>query len=179
MQNNVQPTRQSRNDTNAVATTAKKSTSVKKVSNKSVSAKRAVRAPRVVNVNKKDKAPFPWSIVMVAVLFTTLFLFMMMNYAEVDKYRSEIAELDGRIATMQKNQDELEVTLSNKHDLNEIGEYAASELGMVPGSQIINRKVITIDQDDRTEMNTYDDGEEGGFGFLLSGFGEVFRDFFD
>lgn len=172
----------SRNNPNNAAVTVKKTGSVKKHKTRSVSAKRistmrAVRAPKVVTIKKKDKAPFPWSIVVVAALFTGLFLFMMMNYAEVDKYRSEIAALDSQIASMQKNQGELEVELSNKYDLTEIGEYASEQLGMVPGSQINNRKVITIEQSDKTEMHSYDDGEEGGFGFLLTGLGEVIRDF--
>ena len=86
-----------RNKSNTAVTTAKKSVAVKK-NNKTVSAKRAsnmhaVRAPKIVNVKKKDKAPFPWSVVLVSVLMTGLFLFMMMNYAEVDKYRSENTEL--------------------------------------------------------------------------------------
>ena len=174
----------SRNTAKSVASSKKRTNNVNNGKNRTVSAKRAsnmraVRTLKVVTVKKENKAPFPWSIVVVAALFTALFLFMMMNYAEVDKYRSEIASLDSQIATMQKNQGELEVELSNKYDLTEIGEYASSRLGMVPGSQINNRKVITIEQGDKTEMHSYDDGEEGGFGFLLTGFGEIFRDFID
>lgn len=172
----------SRNKQPNGALTVKKSGNVKKHKTKSVSSGRvsnlhAVRAPKVVTIKKKDKAPFPWSIVAVAAIFTAMFLFMMMNYAQVDQYRSEIAALDNQIATMQKNQGELEVTLSNKYDLTEIGEYASDELGMIPGSQVSNRKVITIEQGDKTEMHSYDDGEEGGFGFLLTGLGEVIREF--
>ena len=37
--------------------------------------------------------------------------------------------------------------------------------------------VITIDQQDKSLKNEYDDGEEGGFGYLLAGIGEVIRDF--
>lgn len=165
------------------AVSSKSSNRVVKHGNKAVSAKRAsnlhaVRAPRIVNVKKKDKAPFPWSVVAVAFIITSLFLFMMMNYAEVDKYRSEIAGLDNKIATMQKTQDELEVTLSNKYDLKDIKNYASDELGMVPGDQL-RHHVITIDQEDKTEMHAYDDGEEGGFGFLLTGLGEVIKDFIE
>lgn len=175
-----------RNKANTAAVTVKKSVSVKKTAKKSVSAKRAsnlraVRAPRIVNVKKKDKAPFPWSVIFVAVLMTGLFLFMMMNYAEVDKYRSENTELSRKIATMQKTQDDLEVELSNKYDQTEIREYAAEQLGMVhvnemPGNSI---RYITVEQEDKTEMHTYDDGEEGGIGFLLTGFGEVISDFIE
>jgi len=137
----------------------------------------AVRAPRVISMKKQDKKPFPWAVVFVAVILTTLFLFMMMNYAEVDKYRSEIADLDSKMTTMQKVQDTLEVQLSNKYNLSDIKEYAENELGMVTKDKLTHHR-ITIDQEDKIEMRSYDDGNEGGMGFLLTGFGEVIRDFF-
>lgn len=166
------------------ATSTKKTVTVAKRADKRV-AKRssnlhAVRAPRIVNVKKENKAPFPWSVVFVAVLLTGMFLFMMMNYAEVDKYRSEITNLNNKVATMQKTQDELEVTLGNKYDIGEIDKYAENELGMTNGPVPEDKLYrVNFEQEDRTEMHTYDDGEEGGFGFLLTGLGEVIRDFMD
>ena len=153
-----------------VATRNKKSNNAKRASNL-----HAVRAPRVVNVKKKDKAPFPWSMVFVALILTGMFLFMMMNYAEVDKYRSEINDINQKITAMEKTQDELEVQYSNKYNIGEIEKYAREELGMtnIEGEY----HIITPEHEDKTEMQEYDDGEEGGFGFLLPGFGEVIRDF--
>ncbi len=174
-----------RNRSSSAVVSAKKSVAVKKkskaVSIKRASNMRAVRAPKIVNVKKKDKAPFPWSVVLVSVLMTGLFLFMMMNYAEVDKYRSENTELNNKIASLQKTQDTLEVELSNKYDQKDIREYATEELDMIHVNEMPNSsiKYITIEQEDKTEMHTYDDGEEGGFGFLLTGFGEVLRDFLE
>jgi len=172
---------QTRNNVNNRAVTVKKSSPVAKNGKKSSSKRNgnlhAVRAPRVVNVKKKDKAPFPWSIVFVAALLTSMFLFMMMNYAEVDKYRSEITDLNNKLATMEKTQDDLEVTLGNKYDLAEIEKYASEELGMTKNIPESNIHIITTEQEDKTEMHSYDDGEEGGFGFLLTGLGEVIRDF--
>lgn len=184
MQRKVNNSNQSRNGAMPVAKTSnnvKKANIARKKSNsaKRHSSMHAVRAPKIVTIKKQDKAPFPWSAVIICVLFTCMFLFMMMNYAEVNKYQKEIVSLDNKIASMQKSQDELQVTLNNKYDLAEIGEYATEQLGMVPGNQITNRKVITIEQGDKVEMHTYDDGDEGGFGFLLNGFGEVIRDFWN
>lgn len=179
----VHKSNMTRKNVNNSANTAKKSASVAKRSNKSVAKRNsnlhAVRAPRIVNVKKQDKAPFPWSIVFVAALLTGMFLFMMMNYAEVDKYRSEITDLNNKLATMEKTQDDLEVTLANKYDLGEIEKYASEELGMTKTIPESNVHIITTEQEDKTEMHSYDDGEEGGFGFLLTGLGEVIRDFLD
>lgn len=138
----------------------------------------AVRSVRIENIKKKDKAPFPWAIVLTAVIFTAMFLFMMMNYAEVDKYNSELTELNSQLNTMKKTQSELEVQLSNKYNLDEIKDYAESELGMVK-KETLRKTYIVIEQDDKAEMTTYDDGEEGGFGYLLAGLGEVITDFFE
>lgn len=159
--------------------TAKKSLKTVK-SNKSVKSANlhATRRVSVVNVKSEEKAPFPWSVVIVAVVMTALFLFMMMNYAEVDKYRSEIANLDNKIASLEKQESDLNAKLGSKYDLKEIADYAENELGMVK-SNTLRKHVITMKQDDRTEMHTYDDGEEGGLGFLLTGLGEVFRDFLE
>lgn len=150
---------------------------VKKSSAKNASNLHAVRAPRIVNVKKQDKAPFPWSMLFVSLLLTGMFLFMMMNYAEVDKYNSEITELNSKLNSMEKTQDELEVQLSNKYDIGEIEKYATDELGMTKNIPDSNIHIITTEQEDKTEMYSYDDGEEGGFGFLLTGLGEVIKDF--
>ncbi len=176
---NTKNTTKSRKNSDVATVNDKKANVVKRTSKKVVSAKRAsnmhaVRAPRIVNVKKEDKAPFPWGVIIVAALFTSLFLFMMMNYAEVDKYRSEITELDKQITRLEKTQDELNVALDDKYDLKEVADYASNELGMTSEKKY---NYITIEQGDKTEMYNYDDGEEEGFGFLLTGFGEIIRDF--
>ena len=153
-----------------------KSVEKRRAAGTNAAALHTVRAPRVVNVKKQDKTPFPWSVIVTAVIFTALFLFMMMNYAEVDKYRSEINELDNKIATMQKTQATLEEDFEKKININDIQDYAENELGMVKKSTLRSH-VITIDQQDKSLKNEYDDGEEGGFGYLLAGIGEVIRDF--
>ena len=144
-------TGKSRNSVNVVAGTASTTKNVKRARNKSAAAKRAssmhaVRAPKVVTIKNDNKSPFPWSAVIVCVLFTCMFLFMMMNYAEVNKYQNEIASLDNKITSMQKNYNELQVAHNSKYDLGEVGEYAKNHLGMQPGSQNVNREVITIEQ---------------------------------
>ncbi len=172
MRNNAENRSLSTKNTNSVVKRSKSSTTRR-------SSLHAVRAPRVINLKKKDKTPFPWSVVISAFVMTALFLFMMMNYAEVDKYRSEIGDINGKLATLEKTQDDLEVELSNKYDLAEVEKYATENLGMTKNILESNIHIITTEREDRTEMHTYDDGEEGGFGFLLTGLGEVIGDFFN
>ncbi len=169
-----------RNNANCVTTVKKNSQPVVKKAKRPAAKQKnlhAVRAPQVISIKKKDKAPFPWSVVACAVIMTALFLFMMMNYAEVDKYRSEIAGLNSQLTKLEKEQADLKVTLSNKYDLTDIERYASENLGMTKNVPESNVHIITTEQHDKTEMHKYDDGEEGGFGFLLTGLGEVIRDF--
>ena len=154
----------------------KKGTALSAKGKRNTGSMHAVRAVKVVNVRKKDKTPFPWSIVFTALILTSLFLFMMMNYAEVDKYNSEINELDNKIGTLEKTQKDLDDKLSKKYNLEDIQKYATDELGMVK-KETLRSQYISIGQDDKTEMKVYDDGEEGGIGFLLTGLGEVIKDF--
>ncbi len=183
-ENKQQTTRQTngRNINNNNGSNVKKTFSVKTnknlVTKKRASKLRATRSVEVVDVHNNEKSPFPWSIVLSVVLFTCLMLFMMMNYAEVNKYKNEIASLDSKIASLEKQYDDLHVTYSNKYDFKEIIEYATEELDMVHSNQISERHVITVEQKDKTEMYNYEDEKDGGIGFLLTGFGEIFKDYF-
>ena len=102
----------------------------------------------------------------------------MMNYAEVDKYNSSIAELKSQLTDLQKEADKLEQRLDRKDDLIYIEEYASEKLGMVKSTDLQRVNVTLIGKDDG-DIYKYDDGQEGGLGVLLSGFGKIIRDFFN
>ncbi len=141
--------------------------------------RRAVREPKFITVRKKrkDRAPFPIGVILILVIITALFLFMMMNYAEIDKYNGAIRDLQNEVATLQAEQKKLDVRLENKDDRVAFEQYAAEQLGMVKADSM-NKYIITLSPEDKTEMMEYDDGGESGFGYLLSGLAEVVRDFF-
>ena len=68
--------------------------------------RRAVREPKFITVRKerKERKPFPLGIVLVLAMITALFLFMMMNYAEIDQYNGEIRDLQNTLAKLQNEQ---------------------------------------------------------------------------
>jgi len=138
---------------------------------------RAVRSPKVITIRKKEKAPFPISIIFTSVIITALFIFMMMNYAELDKYNSEIAKSEQMLTELKQQQHDLSVKLDKKDDPIYIKNYAREKLGMVK-KETLPYETINLQPSDKTEVIWYDDGDgEGGLGFLLAGIGEVINNF--
>lgn len=138
---------------------------------------RAVRTPKIITIRKKEKTPFPTSIVFTSIIITALFLFMMVNYAQIDKTNSELVELDSKCTRLQKEKDDLQVKLDKKDNPVYIEEYAENELGMVKSENLPRNYVSLPLPNEKSEIIKYDDGQEGGFGFLLAGVGEVLNDF--
>lgn len=149
---------------------------VKKNMNKNIKGKTPVKSTRVIVMKKKEKSPFPVSLVFSVAIITALFLFMIMNFAEIDRYNSEIAEIQGTITDLQNEAIQLEQKLNSKNNLNDIENYA-KENGMVKSSDA-DRVNITRDAEDEGKSIKYDDGNESGLGVLLSGLGEVIKNFF-
>lgn len=158
---------------------ARKTAPLSKRESKRMAHRRAVREPKFITVRKerKERKPFPLGIVMVLALITALFLFMMMNYAEIDQYNGEIRDLQNTLAKLQNEQKKLEVRLENKDDRAAFEQFAVEELGMVK-ADTLDKYIVTLTPEDKTEIMEYEDEEDSGFGYLLSGLAEVMRGFF-
>ncbi len=161
------------------AAPARQPRQLSKRESKRMAHRHAVREPKFITVRKerKERKPFPLGIVLVLAMITALFLFMMMNYAEIDQYNGEIRDLQNTMAKLQSEQKKLEVRLDNKDDRAAFEQFAVEELGMVK-ADTLDKFIVTLSPDDKTEIMEYEDEEESGFGFLLSGLAEVMRGFF-
>ena len=127
-------------------------------------------------MRKKKKAPFPIAVVFSAVLLTLLFLFMMMNYAEIDRYNSEIAEMKATVTDLKAEADKLQGKLDKKDGaITGMQTYIEDELGMVKSDSLPKEYVSLLPEDVTTVIDRR--GDEGGFGVLLSGLSEVIRNF--
>lgn len=142
-----------------------------------MSHRRAVREPRFITVRKEraDRKPFPLGMLLILALITALFLFMMMNFAELDQYNSEIRDLNNELAELKTEQKKLETRLEGRDDLNAYKLFAEEQLGMVADEG--EKRYVKLNPEDKTEIMEYDDEGEGG-GYLLSGLAEVLRGFF-
>ena len=161
------------------AAPARKAAPLSRRQSKRLAQRRAVREPKFITVRKerKERKPFPLGIVLVLAMITALFLFMMMNYAEIDQYNGEIRDLQNTMAKLQNEQKKLEVRLENKDDRAAFEQFAVEQLGMVK-ADTLDKYIVTLSPDDKTEIMEYEDEQESGFGFLLSGLAEVVRGFF-
>ena len=137
----------------------------------------AVRDPRFITVRKQraDRKPFPLGMLLILALITALFLFMMMNFAELDQYNSAIRDLNNELAELKTEQKKLETRLEGRDDLNAYKLFAEEQLGMVADEG--EKRYVKLNPEDRTEIMEYDDEGEGG-SYLLSGLAEVLRGFF-
>lgn len=161
------------------AAPARKAAPLSRRQSKRMAHRRAVREPKFITVRKerKERKPFPLGIVLVLAMITALFLFMMMNYAEIDQYNGEIRDLQNTMAKLQNEQKKLEVRLENKDDRAAFEQFAVEQLGMVK-ADTLDKYIVILSPDDKTEIMEYEDEQESGFGFLLSGLAEVVRGFF-
>lgn len=148
----------------------------RRVPQRRVSGRHAVRDPRFITIRKKERTPFPIITILFLIALTVLFLFMIMNYAEIDKYNSSVTGLQNELAKLQQEQKKLENRLENKDDRAAFEKYASEELGMVK-SNTLYRYYIALNPKDKTEIVEREEKTESGFGFLLSGIAEVLRDF--
>lgn len=157
---------------------ARRSASVAPAKKQDLANRRAVREPRFITVRKRrtDRKPFPLGILLILGMITALFLFMMMNFAELDQYNGEIRDLNNELAELKTEQKKLETRLEGRDDLNAYKTFAEEQLGMVADEG--EKRYVKLNPDDKTEIMEYDDEEEGGNGYLLSGLAEVLRGFF-
>lgn len=138
----------------------------------------AVREMPIRTERKKERTPLPIGTIFTALIFTALFSFMIINYAEIDRYNSELGDIDKKISALQHEQDILEQKLAQKDDLTYIREYAENELGMVKRETLIPKHVQTNSVTAKSEVIQYDD-TEGGLGVMLSGMAEAFKEIFN
>ena len=127
--------------------------------------------------HKKKKSPLPVAVIFAAVILTLLFLFMIMNYAEIDKYNTEIAEIRANITDLKREADTLQGQLDKKEsEITGMQDYIEEELGMVKGDTLPKEYISLLPEDSTTVIERSRD--ENGFGVLLSGIGEALRNFF-
>ena len=142
--------------------------------------RRAVRWVSFKTLRKRpeDRKPFPLGMICILGLITVLLLFMMMNYAEIDRYNGEIRDLNNQLAELKTEQAKLNNRLDARDDFDAYRAFAEENLGMIKDTNEPDQ-IITPDFADRTEIAERDASveEEGGVGYLLSGLAEVLRGF--
>ena len=144
------------------------------------SRRRAVRwvSFKTLRKRREDRKPFPLGMICILGLITVLLLFMMMNYAEIDRYNGEIRDLNNQLAELKTEQTKLNNRLDGRDNFDAYRAFAEENLGMIKDTNEPDQ-IILPDFEDRTEIaeQTGSVEEEGGVGYLLSGIAEVLRGF--
>ncbi len=104
-----------------------------------------------------------------------LALFLLMNYAELEKINSEVGELEAQITSLKTEKKALETELEKSVDLAFIEEYATTVLGMQKPTK---KYPISLRPADDTNVTQYpEQSGEIRTDTIFSGFAEVFRNF--
>lgn len=139
--------------------------------------KNAVRRVMVIESKKQNKKPLPVGVIFTIAVTTLLFIFLIMNYAEIDRNNREVASLKDQLTQLQKAADKLSQRLDKKNDLVYFEDYAIEKLNMVKSADLTQIN-ITAKREDMGEAFRYDD-ERTGIGVLLAGIGDILREFFE
>ena len=74
--------------------------------------------PKIRTIKAKKTMPFPTSVVLVSVICTVLFMFMMLTMAQINEFTQDISALQSELSELQALEEELklniELTLSLK-----------------------------------------------------------------
>lgn len=168
------------------STTAKRPVATKKVvATKKMSSHPTARRSaaevtnfKIVTEKEKVKKPFPLTTVVAAFCFTVLFLFMILNYISLDELKDEVVKQDKVITQLSDQKSKLEEKVAKRDNLDEITKYAENELGMVKKDEVEGQYYIDLNTDDEVKITEYEDEVENGLGVLLTGVGNVIKDFF-
>lgn len=111
---------------------------------------RAKRKPVMRTLESREVKPFPWSIVIVSVIGTILFMTMIYNNVQINEKTAQIESYSSEVSKLEKGLKDLTLELERKNDLRAIEERAL-ELGMVKSDEL-SKQYISISPEDKVEV---------------------------
>lgn len=107
--------------------------------------------PNVHTVKAVTYIPMPVAIIVLAVIFTSLFMLIIFSFVNINEFTIKNDALEIKISKLEKEYKELSLSLERKNNLREIERYAKEELGMVKLDQL-EKQYITINNQDKIEV---------------------------
>ncbi|MBR5768002.1 MAG: hypothetical protein IKX86_04965 [Clostridia bacterium] len=101
-------------------------------------------AENVSTVSVDQKAAFPFTIIILALICTLLFAYIIYNYVLIYERTSVVADLRAEISTLSSDVNDLNAKLEMKNDLSVILELALYDYGMVSIDEI-EKRYVSID----------------------------------
>ena len=112
------------------------------------------RAPRRIHVETladTDAKPFPFRIVLTVVFCTALVMAVLFAYMRLNEYTNTLSYLTYRLSNLRSEANALQAELVRREDLLTIEQTASEILGMVK-TDVLTKKYVTIENEDKTEV---------------------------
>lgn len=131
--------------------------------------------PKVRTIKAKKTMPFPTSVVLVSVICTVLFMFMMLTMAQINEFTQDISALQNQLSELRKQEEELRLNVELKNDLRVIEDAAVNELGMVKADEV-KKHYVVIGNEDKIEVVEPETTEDSLINTVMSSIGENFKE---
>jgi len=109
--------------------------------------------PKVKVITKvaTEKRPFPATFVAYSIVFTILFMFLLISFSQINEYTIKINHIKNNISEQQKEQTRLKLLIDSRDDLRYIEEEATQKLGMVKSDKL-TKQYVNIAGKDKLEV---------------------------
>ncbi len=112
---------------------------------------RPPRRVRVETLADTDAKPFPFKIVLTVVFCTALVMAVLYAFMRLNEYTNELSYLSYQLSNYRSEASALQAELVRREDLLSIEQTASEVLGMVK-VDVLTKKYVTIENEDKTEV---------------------------
>ncbi len=112
---------------------------------------RAPRRVRVETLADTDAKPFPFRIVLTVAVCTAMVMAVLFAYMRLNEYTNTLSKLSYQLSALRAETNTLQAELVRREDLLTIEQTASEVLGMVK-VDVLTKKYVTIENEDKTEV---------------------------
>jgi len=112
---------------------------------------RAPRRVRVETLADTDTKPFPFRIVLTVVFCTALVMTVLFAFMRLNEYTNNLSYLTYQLSNLRSEANALQAEVVRREDLLTIEQTASEILGMVK-TDVLTKKYVTIENEDKTEV---------------------------
>ena len=112
---------------------------------------RAPRRVRVETLADTDTKPFPFKIVLTVVFCTALVMAVLYAFMRLNEYTNDLSVLSYQLSQYRSEASALQAEVVRREDLLSIEQTASEILGMVK-VDVLTKKYVTIENEDKTEV---------------------------
>ncbi|MBR5871733.1 MAG: hypothetical protein IKZ09_11925 [Clostridia bacterium] len=112
---------------------------------------RQPRRIRIETLADTDTKPFPFKIILTVAFCTALVMAVLYAYMRLNEYTNTMSYLSYQLSNLRAETNALQAELVRREDLLSIEQTAAEVLGMVK-TDVLTKKYVTIENEDKTEV---------------------------